>query len=139
LAVKKYRRRIQLETGIVQVALWIEGVRYQVNALIDTGNQLYDPYRNRPVHILEKSVIEEVVQKENESYLYIPYQSLGKEAGILPVYCVEQLVIHTRHQEIVLYNQLVGLTDLTLNTHRSYQMLLHAEIMTAHQEGKMIC
>lgn len=137
--IKLYQKFMRMESGIAEVIIVMKGIQYKVRGLIDTGNHLYDPYQHRPVHILEKRIIEETLQDEGERYLYIPYQSLGEEQGILPVCRVEQLIIHTKCQDIVLNNQLVGLTDLSLNTHKSYQMLLHADSITGQQEGKMIC
>lgn len=56
-----YRRR---EKDIYDVELTLEGRCIKTKGLFDTGNCLYDPLYHRPVIVIERSVVEELLSKE---------------------------------------------------------------------------
>lgn len=56
-----YRRR---EKDIYDIELSLEGRSVQTKGLFDTGNCLYDPLYHKPVIVIERSVVEELVSKE---------------------------------------------------------------------------
>lgn len=132
-----YQKKISLENMIVKVTIIIQDEEYQLLGLWDTGNHLYEPYRHRPVHIIEADILS--AKSLKQPYLYVPYQSLGKKEGILPVFCAKTLMIEKENQQIVLENQMIGLTQLSLSSRGHYQMLLHPDAMIYQREGKIIC
>ncbi len=56
-----YRRK---DKDIYDVELTLEGRCIKTKGLFDTGNCLYDPLYHRPVIVIERSVVEELLSKE---------------------------------------------------------------------------
>ncbi len=56
-----YRRK---EKDIYDIELTLEGRSIHTKGLFDTGNCLYDPLYHKPVIVIERSVIEELLTKE---------------------------------------------------------------------------
>lgn len=56
-----YRRK---EKEIYEVELSLEGRNIRTKGLYDTGNCLYDPLYHKPVIVIERSVMEELLSKE---------------------------------------------------------------------------
>lgn len=54
----------QKEKDIYDLELVLEGRSLKTKGLFDTGNCLYDPLYHRPVIVIERSVIEELLSKE---------------------------------------------------------------------------
>ena len=75
---KRYRCRAELYIG---------EKRYSISGIIDTGNCLHDPITNEPVSILDKKTAVKFLGDEKaEKVRYVPYQSIGKQGGLLPVF-----------------------------------------------------
>ncbi len=55
--------------------LFDNGRKLNLSAFLDTGNQLYDPYLNKPVILVEKNMLKNKVKIDN--VLFIPYSSLN--------------------------------------------------------------
>jgi stage II sporulation protein GA (sporulation sigma-E factor processing peptidase) len=56
-----YRRK---DKDIYDIELTLEGQRIHTKGLFDTGNCLYDPLYHKPVIVIERSVIEELLSEE---------------------------------------------------------------------------
>ncbi len=71
-----------------------DGRSIQVEGLIDTGNSLTEPISGRPVAVLEQSIWEQLYPGQPPSGMrVIPYHSVGKPAGILTGYPMEDMEV----------------------------------------------
>lgn len=61
--------------------------------LLDTGNRLREPLKNRPVSIVTKDIIEKLGVDEQDFSGIAIYRTLGKSAGTLETYRVERLSV----------------------------------------------
>jgi len=100
-------------------------------ALFDTGNFLTDPVSGRPVSVVEETdMIKKWMEKYPQKYKIIPYQSVGKEHGILEGIVVDELIIHKEKEQVVQKGAVVALYKGKLSKDGAFQMILnHSLIM----------
>lgn len=94
-----------------------------VKALKDTGNCLTDPLTKKPVSIIERDIISSLIQKK-EGKLYVPFQSVGKDNGLMEAYIVELVEIEGKQY----YNAVLGVFEGKLSKNNEYQMILHPKL-----------
>ena len=144
IGVRLWKNHAKMEKGIFQVYLRLDENQVQTYALYDTGNRLKDPYTQSGVHIVSEHLLEKLgVVKIVESGLleeknikhsqvqvpvYIPYQALGNESGLLEVYYVEELIVEGEKQRIRIPNCPLGVTKDDLFEEKKYEMILNEEV-----------
>lgn len=69
-----------------QVRIKVNNKTINLNSFFDTGNNLVDPYFNRPVILINESLI------ESDKYFYIPYSTIT-ENGIIKAIAVDEFEI----------------------------------------------
>lgn len=100
-------------------------------AILDTGNALREPYRNRAVCVAERNVFGELLDEENdmEGMIYIPFHSVGHRNGLMKALVMHNVKISSKQNAIVLPEMVVGIMEEQLDAKRKYQMLLHKEFI----------
>lgn len=117
-----------------------------VRALLDSGNQLRQPGSGRPVHIIDRSVIKELLnesefqelqcmlhmtmpEKPTGTFTYIPFRTLGSEHDLMPVFAVDTISI--KHGEHVWNTKqtLTAVSKRNVSSSGEYQMILHPQIL----------
>ena len=80
-----------------------EAPKLTITAFLDTGNKLIDPYKQRPIILINKKLIND----ENQKILLVPYNTVNN-SGLLKCIIPEKIYIHN-----IGYRQkfLVGLMD----------------------------
>ncbi len=83
---------------------FFDKTKYNINAFLDTGNKLVDPYKRRPIILVKDSIINENLKKK---IIFVPYYTASGE-GILKCINISKLYI-----DGILCKRkcLVGLTD----------------------------
>lgn len=85
-----------------QVTLKNNNQTYNLNAFLDTGNNLKDPYFDKPIIILNKGI-----NLESEKSIFVPFKTLNSE-GLMKCLFIEELNI----KEVGNFkNVLVGLSN----------------------------
>lgn len=128
-------RRVHLN-GLVTVKLTTNGNCVKLNALIDSGNSLNDPYFGKPVHIVEYEAVRTILEGvniHNEKYRLVPFHSLGKKNGLVEVLDFDELVVYEgddRQCEITYTENspAIGIYRAELSGARKYQMLLNSAV-----------
>lgn len=106
-----------------------------VQALVDTGNSLYEPISHKPVSIIEKQAMEAVFAGVCPAgFRAIPFHSLGKAHGILNGYELTELIIFGENEKIKIERPMVGLFDGNLSAGAAYQMILHPTLTERQEE-----
>lgn len=106
-----------------------KGAVVQCRGLWDSGNQLREPYGNRPVHILSEAVAGQLLLNETESLGLIPFSALGKSDGVLPIYQLEELRILKEREPICLADAVVAKAQPGLLEKGDFQVILHADTL----------
>ena len=128
--LNSFRKR---ENNIYEVSIVLEKKRVKAKALLDTGNHLREPLTNRPVIIVEKTLLKQIMTRELLEYTtrikVIPYRSIGKEHGTMYGLVLDGLevtvdnVVH-KHEDVV-----ACVYEGTLSSKKDYQLILHEELM----------
>lgn len=142
---------------IYDVELVLNNHTVKAKGLMDTGNCLYDPLLNKPVMVMDNSLIEQLATPEikhslhqarsfmegkmNEideamdyktddlyRFSFIPYRSIGK-CGMLLGIRLDKVMIHTGKETICNENVTAAISDNLLTDNRCYQVILHRELL----------
>lgn len=111
-----------------KVDLYLNDKRYQVKGLIDTGNGLRDPISGQPVSVLEQKIAKELLEEKNEkNFRYVPYRTIGKAEGVLPVFRVDRMCVH-RNEECWIESPLIGISEEKISAEGEYEMILNPNL-----------
>lgn len=111
-----------------QVELCQDGRSCKVPAIIDTGNRLLDNVTGKPVSIVDRQVAETLFAgKMPEKIRYIPYHSIGKKEGVLPVMTVDKFRISEEGESWV-ERPLIGISGESISSDGEYRMILHPDV-----------
>lgn len=128
--VNAFRKRMN---NIFDVSILLENRRIAAKALLDTGNHLREPLTNKPVIIVEKTLLKQIMTKELLEYTtrikVIPYRSIGKEHGTMYALVLDQIDIvinneHHKHDDVI-----ACVYEGTLSSKKDYQLILHEELI----------
>lgn len=136
-AVKYGRRRSEERERkrIYKVIIENGGKFAEIKALYDTGNSLTDPFNGEPVSIVEKTIMDELIDKEYimcntpEKYRIIPYKSIGKENGVLEGLKIDKMTVIRDERPIVFTGVIIALYVGKLSENGGYQMILNQGCM----------
>lgn len=149
------RKNLQQGPWLVKAEVLLAGHPIEVDALVDTGNQLTDPITKDPVMILEHRKLGGVLPEKFIALLdkkeimpidqqievlakweewqkrirLVPFTSLGNHNGMLLALKADQVII--RDGEKIYYNTkcVVGIYHLKLCSQGSYQGLVHPDML----------
>lgn len=115
---------------IYEVTLTEEGENVICRALFDTGNLLTDPISGKPVSVVEETALMKGwLEKYPQKYKIIPYQSVGREHGVLEGIVVDELVIKKEQEQVVKKGEVVAFYKGKLSKNGDFQMILNHSLM----------
>ena len=111
-----------------EVELYIGNKKHRMKALIDTGNGLVDPMSGTPVSIVGKETAKKLLEEEQvKNIRYVPYRTIGKGEGVLPVIRVERLRI-TGEYACDVENPMIGISEERVSGRGEYEMILNPNL-----------
>lgn len=124
-ALALVQSRLECSRELCQVNLKYQGRELAMTALWDTGNHLYEPYTHQPVHVITARACRCLCDRITR-VIYIPYQSVGAEHGLLPGIQVDRMEVLKDGKMVECYEKpWLAITRETLSPEDQYQMLLH--------------
>ncbi len=128
-----------VKNSVIKLKITIDGKTTTVNALIDTGNALYDPITMLPVMILEKEKLKSIIDTDNitntNKILYdeikkynmhiIPYKDASGNEHIFYAIKPQEILDITSNRS--LREMLIAITDSRLSSDGTYNALLHSK------------
>ena len=132
-AVKRFLRvRRSFGSDLCKVELTIENNQIQCLGLIDTGNVLKDPYTGKSVHIVRSDILNSILRNKEDytklHYRLVPFHSVGKEAGLIPVIDVDCMKVFDCRRMIFKDEAAIGIYDGMLSGTSSYDALINAAV-----------
>lgn len=103
-----------------KVDLWYKNKEYKFNAFLDTGNKLYDPYKRRPIILINTNKI----KFKYEDSILVPYKTASGNS-ILKCLIADKIVIDNN---VEVCNVLFGKSDESFEID-GVNMILHSEII----------
>ncbi|HBT48124.1 MAG TPA: sigma-E processing peptidase SpoIIGA [Peptococcaceae bacterium] len=136
------------------IVVGLNGKRLALKALVDTGNNLRDPFTGRPVIVVEYGALRPLLPPELQiespaagepeleklvSSLHgttwaarlriIPFHSLGREHGLLLGFKPDEVIVLWEDRLVRVKDVVIGLCWQRLNPEGGYQALLHPELL----------
>jgi stage II sporulation protein GA (sporulation sigma-E factor processing peptidase) len=136
------------------VRIFFEDRALELNALVDTGNSLRDPLSNAPVIVAEFDSIKTFLPDRLKTLFYekqennlqnlldsarmdgftgrlrmIPYESLGRQNGLLIGFRPDRVEITREKDTIALSEVVIGIYNRNLSRNGDYQGLLNPELI----------
>lgn len=140
--------------NIYDISLCYKNQKINVNALLDTGNNLYDPITQWPVIIGEIEILKQLF--EEDKYLkiqniltniydvqgiesvkgildinirLIPYASLGNDNGMLMGLVLDKVIVNNGKEKKTNENVVIAIYNKKLSKDNSYSILLHPKLV----------
>lgn len=111
-----------------QVDLYLQDKRYSVRGLLDTGNSLTDPISGQPISVLERKLAEKLLEEKEEKFFrYIPYRTIGKAEGVMPVFRVDRMCVH-RDTDCWVETPLLGISEEEVSAEGAYELILNPNL-----------
>lgn len=100
------------------------------NALLDTGNGLYDPISHQPVMLGEEGFVKRLWKREGEPVMrIIPFHSIGKKSGFLRAFQAEKLEVETGGVWQCFERPWVAVCDKYVSVDGEYEVILHPDML----------
>lgn len=136
------RKKKEKERLLYTVTIKLHGKETQIQALWDSGNYLTHPVTGRPVYILDAEALKPLLTMQESlelqallelkttnaqsgTFSLIPYQSIGKKYGLLPVLQLDEMCVETEKEIIRTPKPLAAVSGQTLSQKGEWQMILH--------------
>lgn len=117
-----------------KIGICIGNELVELNAIIDTGNSLTDPVTGKPVMVVEKKVIGNILNKIDDytkvKYHLIPFRTVGCESGIIEVITVDIMYIYEEEDTVRYENVLIGLSKNQLSSGGMFSALINPQLYT---------
>ena len=94
----KYHKEIINNKYIIEIN--INDNKYTLDAILDTGNRLTDPYKKRPIILIDKEI-----KYTKKRPIYVPYKALNTE-GVIKCILPDKVIINNKEFK----NCLIGLS-----------------------------
>ncbi len=117
----------KIQQHICEVELHLKENISVIKGLIDTGNNLYDPITQRPVCILDQGAVQEVFGEGIPTLRYIPYHTIGKKEGVMPVVKFDKMCIK-QTEELWVETPLIAISEDEISKSKEYQMILNPNL-----------
>ena len=114
------------QTGCVRVILMIHENRVELEAIIDTGNRLYEPIECRPVSIVESAAVRQYFNETDRKRIrVVPFHSIGRKHGLLYALPVDFLKVPERN--ICICGAMIAFYNGTID--EKIHMIRHPDLM----------
>ena len=152
-AFKIVKTKISKKDMYCDILVRVNNYNINVKAMIDTGNLLKDPLTQKPVLIIEKNSLYNVLPKQilnnlenilggdlekipeeiQKEYLpklkFIPFSSLGKQNGMIIGIKSEEIKILYEENEIKREDVVIGIYDKSLTKKGEYEALIGIDML----------
>ena len=116
---KKIKKLDNYYKDIYKVTIIYKKNKYIFNALLDTGNRLYDQYKKRPISL----IYTEKIKCDYSELILVPIETANKKS-ILKCIKVEKIIIDNKE----IRNAIIGLSDKKFNI-QDINMILHKDLL----------
>ena len=153
IAFSIIKTKISKKDLICDISINLNNKLIETKAMIDTGNLLKEPITNKPVIVMEHTLLYDIIPKEilnnienilggdlsnipeiiQDEYVsklkVIPFSSLGKTNGMLLGIKGENLTIYLNEETKVIDTVIIGIYNKSLTKRGEYRSLLGIEIL----------
>lgn len=121
----QYRRQRQ---HLRETILYYHRTCIRVQGFLDTGNQLLDPYSQKPVSVLSKEAWEKLSEKEKEIFFrLIPYRTVGNPDALIRAVEIDRMILLEGKRRYVIEKPVIAIAEQPFQGIFHYSILLHNE------------
>ena len=125
--VRFFREQKRIQKNLYEVTIDYQGKQETVTALLDTGNQLYEPYGHRPVHVIGREAASRLWDQVDR-VIYIPFSAVGTGTGVLPAIQADRMIVKRGTRQVACVERpWLAVSRDALGSGSRYEMLLHGE------------
>lgn len=121
------RDRSSLSQCIFKVDIVSDNKIRHVKAFLDTGNELREPVTNLPVMIVDKKIIEDIMQLQ-DNFFYIPFKLINGNKSYFKAFKPEYIIVENNgikeKREVI-----IAASENKIDTSNNYEALLSRGIM----------
>lgn len=117
LYIKEMKKIKNNYNNYYKVDIYFDEYTLSLMGFLDTGNNLYDPYKHRPIILVNKKY------ERDDKYILVPYNTLSGE-GLLK--CIKPQYISINNK--IINNVLIGFSD-NIKLIDGVDVILHKEVM----------
>lgn len=122
--VRLHNRRLS-KNDIYSIEIYNENSSVKLNALVDTGNKLYEPFSNSPVIVADRKKVEKLLGEAKRRY--IPASTVSGET-LLTAFKPDKVIIKSSGREEVVENVYIALSnDVKTN---GFSAVINPEILS---------
>lgn len=110
--------------SLYNVCIFLGNSKIKLTALRDTGNSLMEPVTGKPVCVVEKDAIRSF-DDDNLKYILIPYNSVGKQHGLLRAFVADRILVN----DIEIKKVIIGIYEGKLSQSNKYKMILNPDLL----------
>ena len=149
IAFQINKRQLKKKDMIWNLEISINKQKTEVKAYLDSGNTLKDPISKKPVIVVEKNKIknftdidlEKIIggdepNTENLKLKIIPFNSIGKQNGMLIGVKPDFVKIEYEDREEYIYDVVIGMYDKKIN--KDYHALIGLELLEGEKQDANI-
>ena len=147
ISFKSIKNKLSKKDMLCNISIVFEKRKVDINAIIDTGNFLKEPITGKPVIIVEKDVLKNVIpvnilensqdiingEKIEDKYMakirLIPFSALGTENGLLLGIKPDDFYINYQGKILENKNVIVGIYNKKLSKNNRYNALVGLDII----------
>ena len=158
IAFKLIKNRLSKKDMFCNVHAIYKGKELFVRAIIDSGNLLKDPITGASVVVIEKSKLEEIIEKDildnlqniifgeyemmNDEYIscfrLIPFSSLGKQNGMLLGFKPDLIEIEFDGIMEQKSNVIIGIYDKEISRNKDYYGIVGLDTLEASKPSLLV-
>jgi stage II sporulation protein GA (sporulation sigma-E factor processing peptidase) len=131
ICLKALTERLRVRELTAMAEISVGGQTFTLNAIIDTGNCLTDPYSAKPVCVAEKAALPDNLYIGSDELLhYIPISSVGCENGVIQVFTAGKCRIYNKELDLELNDVLIGISENRLSRDAGFEMLINPVLLS---------
>lgn len=124
-----FRKKDKIHSGfLTAVQIKHNGNIIRKKAFFDSGNHLYEPISGKTVILIRENTMKQLCLNP-ETVRMIPYASIGKKAGMLLAYRLDEIIINSGKSQKVYRNIYAAVAEDKLFKQECCEIILHAEQM----------
>lgn len=120
-----------------RVSVVYQGRSIRGTALLDTGNELTEPFSGEPVCVADKVFFDRFFANgEKPVFRQIPFHSIGREAGVIPAFRADELVIACPgRQKVTRMRPWIAAAEGVVSVNGEYELILHPDLLADRMGG----
>lgn len=117
--------------NIYRVQIRIGEKTVEARGLYDTGNSLYEPIRHQPVSIVEKKLIQGLLDDEDwqTRLRMIPYRSIGVSCGLMRGFIADEITIFDGRHPVRCHMPVLAVANQSFGQDDGCQVILHPDLI----------